>query len=338
MPCHSRMQQCSAGVLTSGLLRGAYYIFEQQLRDIFHLATMDSPISPLHFDVSKQTLMFTSLVYHAPQLEALDTMISAPSSSLRLPIEIILLIRLHLFPILMTETTLETLSALSAYELSLPESLCPDCLTYQLDVYGADIWQWQQNQGFCKCTSKADFNSPTGEGMVHFSDQGYWLENYLSCEVRRLRRSVEPLPEVTIGDAVSAVIETRGFELWPPASMHGYVQWFDVKSHLLITSQNGCCDPTLFFDLQQAKIILSLYFVNHTSPNPALIDEFSTCQHSPNENICDSSFIRYPTDICIASDFVQAMVVIITAPLTFATTALRVMCFYSRPSSFRIYG
>jgi hypothetical protein len=117
---------------------------------------------------SKFVLMHAALAYISPELSTLNDIIQRghnpaptpwnsfiPSTSRttlpRLPTEILLLIREWLVPEVTAARQIQSLNALRAYERALHDLLCEDCVLYNLDIYGSNIWEWEQFTSACSC-------------------------------------------------------------------------------------------------------------------------------------------------------------------------------------------
>ncbi|PPQ77025.1 hypothetical protein CVT25_014842 [Psilocybe cyanescens] len=172
------------------------------------------PSNPV-ISTTKLILMHASLAYLTDEIRTLDDIIHNPSSSRKpfLPNEILLMIRGWLFPSMTAQLIEKSVAALEVYEQSLCEMLCSDCLAYNVDIYGPDIWNWEQFS--CACTPAGNedphehrsaringrqrqehyyhepiINSKATPDVTildkHFADAGDWLESYLSNEAARM--------------------------------------------------------------------------------------------------------------------------------------------------------
>ena len=149
---------------------------------------------------SKSTLMHASLAHISQELQTMDFIIQN-SSNASLPTEILLLIRGWLFPVITAQLMVQSATALLTYETSLRNLLCPDCVTYNLDIYGPDVWHWEQFSGACVCLeiiepgrqphvytqsySKNTKHNLDTTGLLNpkqFYDSFQWLEHHLSNE------------------------------------------------------------------------------------------------------------------------------------------------------------
>ena len=144
---------------------------------------------------SKSTLMHASLAHISQELQTMDFIIQNTSNT-SLPTEILIIIRDWLFPIITAQLLAESATALLDYEKSLRNLLCPDCVAYNLDIYGPDVWHWEQFSGACACLETVE-SSRQGHAQSHgkrtnpnidtgllnpkqFYDSLQWLEHHLS--------------------------------------------------------------------------------------------------------------------------------------------------------------
>lgn len=151
--------------------------------------------------IAKSTLMHACLAHLSPQIQTMDSIIraspriSAPHT-VALPTEILLLIREWLFPLIKSQLVQQSTVALEAYEHSLRNLLCPDCIVYNLDIYGPNVWQWEHFRGPCSCLETLNpprtglGQSPSPTHRTHnpkpFRDAQHWLEAHLSKEAAAL--------------------------------------------------------------------------------------------------------------------------------------------------------
>lgn len=187
--------------------------------------------------------MHACLAHLSSEIQTIDYVIqaipgSAPYNAPTLPTEILLLIREWLFPLVTAHLVQKSTTALEAYEHSLRNLLCPDCIVYNLDIYGPNIWQWEQFHGACACLETSESPPPppptsvdVGFGRHHppkgltmvtvatpnpkqFTNAQHWLETYLSREAAALlvkaRGNYSPVDRVTFGHA--AVITANNFD------------------------------------------------------------------------------------------------------------------------------
>lgn len=189
----------------------------------FHLLSTMSSSSVM---TSRSTLMHAALAYLSDEINTLDTLISSRSSLcvsssplLSLPSELLYIIRSHLILAITAQLMDRSVSALKRYESTLRVLLCPECIQYNQDVYGKDVWSWEQFSGACGCLQRGwrlkNASSITQPSLStinpkQFIDRTHWLEYYLSRKSLRFlhgRRipSSSKSPEI-IWDAVSMVL------------------------------------------------------------------------------------------------------------------------------------
>lgn len=158
---------------------------------------------------SRSLLMHASLAYFSMELQTLDSIIQVNEVPHRLPRELLLIIRSHLILILTHNLITQSTSALRRYESYLCRFLCPECVRYNTDIYGHDIWQWE---GPCAC---AALRRPQSSMSIprRFSDRYQWLEHYLSRKSIRLARRCSSLSRTSSGIIWDLVAEAvRDFD------------------------------------------------------------------------------------------------------------------------------
>lgn len=146
---------------------------------------------------SGSTLMHASLAHISQELRTMDLIIQNASNA-SLPTEILIIIRGWLFPTVTAQLLAQSAAALLAYEKSLRGLLCPDCVAYNLDIYGPDVWHWEQFSGACACLeivepgrqahdhgSRGDHLKPSFDiiNPKQFYDSFQWLEHHLSNQI-----------------------------------------------------------------------------------------------------------------------------------------------------------
>ncbi|KAJ3753949.1 hypothetical protein EV360DRAFT_52564, partial [Lentinula raphanica] len=94
--------------------------------------------------------MHVSLACSSIEIRTVDAIINSQTAC-TLPLEILLLIRAYLLIEVTNHLIIRSASALQRYERSLRYLLCPDCIAYNQDVYGNDVWGWEQFSGACAC-------------------------------------------------------------------------------------------------------------------------------------------------------------------------------------------
>ncbi|KAJ3875333.1 hypothetical protein F5051DRAFT_378020, partial [Lentinula edodes] len=186
-------------------------------------------------EISRSTLMHASLAYLSDELRTMDSIISSHNAC-SLPLELLFLIRAQLLIQVTDHLIFRSSSALQRYETSLQYMLCPECIAYNQDVYGNDIWGWEQFLGACACftaknpsisspivlrrmdphLSNYSISSPPTLNPKKFTNRHHWLEFYLSMKALRLIRrctsegTVVGDYERVIWDLVSNVLEGYG--------------------------------------------------------------------------------------------------------------------------------
>ncbi|EIN14420.1 hypothetical protein PUNSTDRAFT_123974 [Punctularia strigosozonata HHB-11173 SS5] len=152
--------------------------------------------SPNTIAVSPSHLMHACLAYLSAELVTFDRIIAlrsrhalrvatpTPAASLvSLPSEVLLEIRSHLTAFVNADLKTATACALIDHEAAVRTSLCPDCLTYNREVFGEDSWGWSNFSGGCDCGqigSGAVAASPDKKEVVAYKDKHAWLEAHLS--------------------------------------------------------------------------------------------------------------------------------------------------------------
>lgn len=342
--------------------------------------------------ISKSTLMHACLAYMSPELDAINYIIHGPYTKsnprqVTLPTEILLLIRGWLFPTITTHLIKQSMTALAVYEQSLRDLLCADCIAYNVDIYGQDIWQWEQFSGACSCNSgpethtrfrhtnkitrrNSTHNSKMGRSITsldpqQFVDAEHWLESYLYqvatlFEAKRrgqewsVTSGTRAAPPIDIWDVVHSALRVFDCEVAGEfnerkrnrnrverGQFHLNRTLVQViPSHL--RDETHPSNDTLWraeANLHRAGVDLGL-LLEH--PHPLFIP----VKYSPHL----TRRLRWPSasnscykgqDIVeLFQTFFQLLASLLAAclslPVTFATLALTILCFYSRPRSFRI--
>jgi hypothetical protein len=325
--------------------------------------------------VSRLILMHSSLAYLSPELRTLDSIIQRPLTTLNkmhLPTEILLHIRFHLLHAVTNHLVQRSASTLAQYESSLRDLLCSDCIAYNHFVYGPDIWHWENFTGACECiemmrsaNNSWTFNSPeffhVDSDPQKFATAMDWLESYLSLESSRLKRHrANQRHSLAIWDVVEEVLRDHGCHILRDASARaisvcggsGGANSVVIAAAALPSLLEGADEEMTMIDedstarrvLYQAKRDLGLFFEHKGDlqvPKPEeapmsrpLIWSRSHPMASKSPSV-DMSLMRTQ---CL--DVLQTIAAVIVAwlslPLTFATLALTILCFYSKPRSLRI--
>jgi hypothetical protein len=169
------------------------------------------------------TLLHASLAYLSPESRFFDSLIrhrslsahqQHPSSLLSLPSELLLLIRTHLHHALTAHLIDQTQHALEEYEHTMRALLCPDCRSYNDDVFGSSVWSWEGFCGPCSCGGSPDRDGRVQpEGTLfpkHFLDRQHWIEAHLA---RQHLLTTPSSPLVSVWNAVDDVLGEFGCTL-----------------------------------------------------------------------------------------------------------------------------
>jgi len=200
--------------------------------------------------ITRSTIMHASLAYTSPELQYFNTIIrlhshqgrsfTATKSIFSLPVELLLHIRVHLMAAMITHLRDRSTCALSQYEHSFRAALCDECIAYNEDIFGADVWQWTHFSGPCGCSTSVknrtilagscDITAELGEN--HFTDASQWMESYLSSEALLLVGSHALLGPTTspIWNLVHLSLREFGCEVLhgkPPSTSY---QILDIQS------------------------------------------------------------------------------------------------------------
>jgi len=154
---------------------------------------------------SRSILMHASLAHISRELQTMDFIIQNTSNA-SLPTEVLIIIRGWLFPMITAQLLAQSATALLSYERSLRNLLCPDCVAYNFDIYGPDVWHWEQFSGACACLDIVEpgqqahvrglhvqghgkrTNNNTGLlNPKQFHDSLQWLEHHLSTTLRTIK-------------------------------------------------------------------------------------------------------------------------------------------------------
>ncbi|KIY69394.1 hypothetical protein CYLTODRAFT_442727 [Cylindrobasidium torrendii FP15055 ss-10] len=174
---------------------------------------------PCH-STTASTLMHSVLAHVSNEVAAFDAIIrsraprssASPPSLFALPTELLLDIREQLVVCTANKLAAQSEAALVRYETSLSRLLCSDCLQYFQEVYGPDVWRWEQFAGTCPCAGRNGrlanpqaSTSITSIDPKQFADRTMWLEYYLSRKA--LRFAQRPPPDPRSADVVWNVVD-----------------------------------------------------------------------------------------------------------------------------------
>lgn len=268
---------------------------------------------------------------------------------LRLPPELLLLIRQHLLPTLTTHLYQRSMHALCRYESSLRKLLCLDCIAYYQDVYGPDIWQWEQFSEPCICSgSKGNIGGVNSEipeywdilGTKHrFVDRSSWLEFYLSFESSRLPDS--GIYFISIWDAVDMVLLNHGCRISSAMIRSADICRLQLPAsniiHIIPTTaprtERGHSSLQTILHRADRDLGLSLEYeggleIWRENPHPRRPHSSKYAGlHVQPFHILFLRMLQGITALAAAS---------VSFPLTLATLAFTVLCYYSRPRSLRL--
>jgi hypothetical protein len=340
------------------------YIYQLPASSVLYSLDMPPTIT-----TSRSILMHSSLACLSPELQTFDSIVQRP----HLPVEILLHIRSYLLPAVTNHLMQRSTSALTRYESSLRDLLCSDCIAYNQFIYGPDIWQWEHFTGACNCTGikynahrSGIFNSQEYI-QVHpdytqvypdpqrFATAMEWLEFYLTLESSRLKqhRSYQR-HSFGIWDVVEQVLrEHRCYIFRNPAAGSRLYLGGDMNSVVIAALPSflerngeeivmGDGDNAARQILCQARRDLGL------SVDCDRASQMSKEVLRSRHPIRSPSHPMSPTSPSVAMSLMQSqcptvlhttatlIVAWMSLPLTFATLALTILCFYSKPRSLRI--
>lgn len=298
--------------------------------------------------ISPSTLMHASLAYLSIELRTMDSIMTSQSSNL--PLEILLLIRAYLVVGVTEILVVRSSSALSRYEKSLRCLLCASCLAYNQDVYGDDVWDWEQFSGACACFAteyrSISFHPPTLNPK--FYDRQHWLEFYLSKKALRLIQnscSSQSLANDSqvIWDLVSSVLQNYGCQSLctrhtsrnPTSSIRNR----NEPSSVLVVPREGLVyaaeESCIVLKRVERDLALSVEYpapvLATSSPSTSMASSRGLSLDYGRADHCSSraygSFSEVVNTIFFAA---------LSLPLSIITLFLTIVCFYSRPLAFRI--
>jgi hypothetical protein len=329
---------------------------------------------------SRSTLMHASLAHISQELQTMDFLIQSASNASSLPTEILIIIRSWLCPIITAQLLAQSATALLAYEKSLRNLLCPDCVAYNLDIYGPDIWQWEQFSGACACldivepgrqghaashTQSLSNHTKPNLGMLNpkqFYDSLQWLEHHLSNETalrtikyRGYHRSASPdsVSPTNIWDIVDDVLREFNCEINHESDAYSRIERGQSKNkrdivQIIPLQHGGLHSETetetdanwrAYILLRRASRDLGLHleYPQYFDASRSIASPF-TYRWTNSSDTCIPFFHHYPKDLvsevfCFITSFAA---VFLSLPITFATLTLTILCFYSKPQSFRI--
>ena len=328
---------------------------------------------------SRSTLMHASLAHISQELQTMDFIVKNMSNA-SLPTEILIIIRSWLFHIITAQLLVQSATALLAYEKSLRNLLCPDCVAYNLDIYGPDVWHWEQFSGACACLESVEPGRQDHGKHIkpnlsllnpkQFHDSLQWLEHHLSTQTalrtikhRDYHRSVSSdsvcSPQITltnIWDVVDNVLrefnceinhdsdDVRAYnrvERGQSKNKRDIVQIVPLR-HLLDSEKITDVNWHAHILLRRAsrELGLLLEYPQYFDTSRSIASPFTRRSRWTNSSdiYVSKSFYHHPKDLvpqvfCFITSFAAAF---LSLPITFATLTLTILCFYSKPRSFRI--
>ena len=316
---------------------------------------------------SRLMLMHSSLAYVSSELRTLDSIIQQPpatSNTMHLPPEILLNIRSYLLPIVTNHLMQRSAFALAQYEASLRDLLCSDCIAYNQFVYGPDVWQWEHFTGSCKCVKMTRslshawaFNIPenlhVNPDPQEFTTAMDWFEFYLSLESSCLKRQrAHSKHSFAIWDVVEEVLRDHGCHILHDAG--GGLSLRDGNANSVTIAalpsllENVDEDISMPYEDYTARRILyqavqglslSVEYEGDLQVPAVLLSRplIRSCSHAIASTSPSGAMTLMQTQ-CL--NIVQAIAALVVAwlslPLTFATIAFTIFCFYSKPRSLRI--
>ncbi|KAF8963850.1 hypothetical protein BDZ97DRAFT_1758239 [Flammula alnicola] len=264
-----------------------------------------------------------------------------------LPTEVLLIIRGWLFPTITAQLIKQSAVALVSYEQSLRDLLCPDCISYNLDIYGPDIWQWEQFSG-AKTTPGAGILNPK-----QFADAEHWLESHLS------RRRLYESNAVDLGSQQIRRLGQRrrptSGTSWPPCFESLNAKLFAnqrTERAAIATSEETSHEHASSLEVTQEELDGRAQITLHlVTRELGLIIEYEEAFGVYGRHIISPTRrLRWPSvsNSCYNGqglvDVFQTLLRILvsltaaclSAPITLTTVALTILCFYSRPRALRI--
>ncbi|KAG6846051.1 hypothetical protein H0H87_006415 [Tephrocybe sp. NHM501043] len=316
---------------------------------------------------SRSILMHTSLAYLSPELRTFDSILQdsfdgtlrMQSASIMLPPEILLTIRLHLLPTITTHLFKRSAHALSRYETHLRKLLCQECLSYNQEVYGPDVWGWGHFTGACLCRGirnridesltehcrVLEYCELWNEGRA-FPDCSTWLELYLSFESSRLVGCPNSMD--SIWDVVGLALKDHGCRLsdrmtqplnrYRSSSLKGMKIMLDIPTPVVIIPERS----TYSLDsISSSSGSVALHRVERDLGLSCAYERGLEMWKDARSHAGIHPVPDTPQTIksCIqsqAAEIISTMttvvVVAVSLPITLATVALTLVCFYSSNS------
>lgn len=330
---------------------------------------------------SKAILLHAALANISHELVTLDDVIRAPVRNL--PTELLLIIRTYLSTILTTQLYVESTHALIEYETNLQRLLCSDCISYNHDIYGPDVWEWQQFSGPCNCIPTDRSDQFIEQLIPHVQPQQFlnpfhWLEHHLSTQVAHISPTTS-----SIWDVVTDVLcryhceilseDLDNFPAVPGRSpslssmnLYYYRRALDYSpkrfrllptiriqarpSALRSLEERGIGETGTAGDAFRTEVVLR-QASRELGLDLELKDVFSSprapTSHTFSWSARKHSHLPFPTSALLkfsnssALHFSYSILstvfeMFVSVPMTIATVALTIICFYSRPFALRV--
>ncbi|KAJ6486123.1 hypothetical protein C8R47DRAFT_529584 [Mycena vitilis] len=312
---------------------------------------------------TRSTLMHAALAHVSPELREFDLLafgklrrrvLSRRQSLSSMPIEILLLIRTHILPVLIAHFIAISSTSLQHYEASLRRLICPQCRLFNEYVYGLDVWKWHL-AGPCSCAAIIP-RVRRRPNPKQFRDRHHWLETYLSRKSLRFRglSAQSPSSSAAIWNIVSDLLGVFGCEVIRMDSgrrgpgMPLLSRW-DRQSILVVPAQSTraslgaqeYCSWTVPVLLGRLERDLGLSR-DYSEPCRGATD-LSARSYTAVERA--TSTLSPSDDAPVVREILAQILDAIAAPLTaifsillsFVTLFFTVLCYYSRPGALRLF-
>ncbi|KAJ6541872.1 hypothetical protein B0H19DRAFT_327556 [Mycena capillaripes] len=312
---------------------------------------------------TRSIIMHAALAHVSPELREFDLIafgklrrrtISRRPSLSSMPIEMSLLIRAHMLPVLITQFIAISATSLQVYEASLRRLICPQCRIFNEYVYGLDVWKWHL-AGPCSCAPNAShIRRPNPK---QFRDRHHWLETYLSRKSLRFR-GLSPQSSsssTVIWDIVADVLRDFGCEVIRMnssrrgAGMALLSRW-DRNSIVVVPldsthssfggkEYNNWTAPVLLRRLERDLGLSREY--KEPRHRPANLSTTRNCpafELAAASTRLSSSNAPVPVVLLQILDAITApLTTILSILLSFVTLFFTVLCYYSRPGALRLF-
>ncbi|KAJ7750362.1 hypothetical protein B0H16DRAFT_859970 [Mycena metata] len=304
---------------------------------------------------TRSTLMHAVLAHVSPPLREFDLIafgklrlrpISHRRSLSSMPTEILLLIRSHMLPLLITHLVAISSTSLEHYETFLRELVCPQCAFYNEYVYGSDVWKWHP----CSCAPSRPLHLRRPNPGL-FRDRHHWLEAYLSRKSLRFRELSPPssVSSTAIWDLASEVLGEFGCEATRrnpgrrSNSMALLSRW-DRQSILIVPTPESRSakelssrTPAVLFRRLARDLGLSQDYDEPCRRLPAISTtrsiQLTASTHSP----FDDGPSAFTVLLKILDAVTAPLAALLSISLSFVTLFFTVLCYYSKPGALRLF-